>query len=263
MDELTDGPLLARREGATLLVTINRPEARNALNEDVLGRLRAMLDAVVLDPDLRAVVFTGAGERAFCAGADIRHMQGMSREDGREWARLGHDVFEAVEDLPLPTVAAINGAALGGGCELTLACDYRVMADTALIGQPEIKLGLIPGWGGTQRLPRLIGPAAAKDLVLTGRLAKAEEALRLGLVNRVAPAGAVLDEALAYAAQFAGAPPVAVAFAKRAIRLGAGLDLPEANALEVTLFTECFGTDDRHEGIAAFLEKRPPAFKGK
>ncbi|HEX2037190.1 MAG TPA: enoyl-CoA hydratase/isomerase family protein, partial [Chloroflexota bacterium] len=176
MHPQTSGPLLIHQEATTALLTLNRPEARNALDESLLGLLRDALEEAATDTTVRAVVVTGAGERAFCAGADIRHMQTMKSEDARRWAQLGHDVFLTIENLPKPVIAAINGLALGGGCELALACDLRVMSDTAQLGQPEIKLGLIPGWGGTQRVFRLAGLTLAKELVMTGRLLGAEEA---------------------------------------------------------------------------------------
>ncbi|MGH2353650.1 MAG: enoyl-CoA hydratase/isomerase family protein, partial [Chloroflexota bacterium] len=257
------GPLLVHQEGATAVLTLHRPDARNALNDEVLRRLMDAVTAVGGDDTVRALVITGAGDRAFCAGADIRQMQTMTEEDGRRWSMLGHDVFRAIEELPKPSVAAINGVAVGGGCELALACDFRIMSERAQLGQPEIKLGLIPGWGGTQRLPRLAGITLAKEMVLTGRLVGADEALRAHLVHRVTPAEGVLASATELAAQFATLPPLAVGYAKRAINLGQDVDLPEAIALEVNLFVQAFATEDRAEGLAAFVEKRPPEFKGR
>jgi enoyl-CoA hydratase len=262
VQELTEGPLLLRREGTTAVLTLNRPEARNALDGGVL-RLLERACASAADAGVRAVVVTGAGERAICAGADIRHMRSLPSDAGRHWARVGHEAFQHLEDLPKPVIAAINGVALGGGCELALACDFRIMADSASIGQPEIKIGLIPGWGGTQRLPRLLGPTLAKELVLTGRLLTAAEALHGGLINQVAPAAEVLSRALDFAAQFATLPPVAVAAAKRAMHLGRDLPLAEANGVEVEMFAQVFASLDKDEGIAAFLEKRPPVFRGR
>jgi enoyl-CoA hydratase len=255
--------LLVRHEESTAVWTINRPEQRNALDADVLALLREAIDEAATDSEVRAIVLTGAGDRAFCAGADIRHMRSMGVDPAREWSLLGHSVLQALEDLPKPVIAAINGAALGGGCELALACDFRFMAEAAQIGQPEIKLGLIPGWGGTQRLPRIVGEALAKDLVLTGRLMRADEALRAGLVNGVEDSGSsVLDIALVYARQFSSLPPLAVAAAKRAVDRGADLPLPEANVLEAEQFSRLFTTADRTEGIDAFLEKREAKFSG-
>ncbi len=260
---IDDGPLRVRQEDTTAVITLNRPEQRNALNEDVLRLLRDLVRRVAADETVRAVVITGSGDRAFCAGADIRQMQSMTVERGREWALLGHDVFQKIEDLPKPVIAAINGVAVGGGCELALACDFRFMVDGAQIGQPEIKLGMIPGWGGTQRLPRIVGTALAKDLVLTGRLMASDEAHRVGLVNGVAPPGGVLEQALVYATQFASLPPLAVGFAKRAIDGGIDLPLRDGNRLEVEQFGRAFATADKAEGLAAFLEKRPARFEGR
>lgn len=262
MKPIGDGPLLVRVEQSTAILTLNRPEARNALNEPLLHAVdEAALDAAA-DPAVRALVIVGAGDRAFCAGADIRHMQGLDAEGGRRWGRLGHDVFQHLEALPIPTIAAINGVAAGGGCELALACDFRFLVAGAQMGQPEIKLGLIPGWGGTQRLPRLVGMARASELVLTGRTVDAPEAAAMGLVNEVVE-GDVLARALAFAAQFAALPPLSVRYAKRAMQVGRDLPLTEASSVEVDAFSRCFETDDKTEGLAAFLEKRRPQFRGR
>lgn len=263
MIEIADGPVIVRQHETTAVLTFNRPEQRNALDEAVLLQLRDVTAALRDAASVRAIVITGAGDRAFCAGADISTMQSMSEEAAIEWSRLGHDVFAAIEALPKPVIAAINGVAVGGGCELALACDFRFMAEGAQLGQPEVKLGLIPGWGGTQRLPRIIGAALAKDLILTGRLMGADEARRVGLVNGVAPTdGSVLEQALVYASQFQALPPLAIAFAKRAIDGGINQPLADGSRLETSEFSRCFATQDRAEGIAAFLEKRPPAFTG-
>jgi enoyl-CoA hydratase len=264
LKERGDGVLLSRLDGTTAVLTLNRPEARNAFSAELLHMLREALIEASDDERVRAVVITGAGDRAFCAGADIRAMQAMSVDQAREWSRLGHDVFQTLDDLPLPTIAAVNGVAAGGGCEVALSCDFRLAAEGALIGQPEIKLGLIPGWGGTQRLPRLVGPSRALDLVLTGRLVDAAEALRMGLVDRLAPSGeSVLSAALVYAKQFGSLPPLALRYAKRAMRVGRDLDLREANGLEIEAFSQAFDTEDRVEGLAAFVEKRGAEFKGR
>src|SRR5688500_15100445 len=217
MQPRTDGPLLVRLEEATAVVTLNRPEQRNALNHELFTLLREVIAEARDDASVRALVLTGADDRSFCAGADIRSMQAMAVDAAREWSLLGHAVFQSLEALPKPVIAAINGVALGGGCELALACDFRFMAETAQLGQPEIKLGLMPGWGGTQRLPRIVGEAVAKDLILTGRLMRPDEALRAGLATGVAESGAsVVEIALVYARQFASLPPLAIAAAKRA-----------------------------------------------
>ncbi len=254
--------LRATQVGASRVLTLNRPEARNAFNEELLLALEAAVQEAGADPAVRALIITGTGEKAFCAGADIRQMQGMDPDHGREWALLGHRVFEKVANVPKPVIAAINGVAVGGGCELALACDFRLADEHARLGQPEILLGMIPGWAGTQRLPRLVGIAVAKDLVFTGRLIDVAEAKSIGLVDRIAPNGTVYQMALKYAATFLDLPPLAVGFAKQAINRGADLSLQEANMLEVEMFARAFGTQDRKEGLAAFLEKRPARFAG-
>jgi len=258
-----DGALLVRQEEHTAVLTLNRPEASNALDAELLGLLREAAVAASDDESVRAVVITGSGDRAFSAGADIRGMSAMGAHEARRWSELGHETFRAVASVSKPVIAAINGAAVGGGCELALACDLRVVGATARLGQPEIKLGLIPGWGGTQRLPRVVGMGLARDMVFTGRLVDAEEALRCGLANRVVPAGRVLSEALQLARDLAALPPLALAYAKQALNVGLDLDLSEALAVEVDFFARVFATDDRAEGLAAFLEKRPPAFAGR
>jgi enoyl-CoA hydratase len=263
VQESSSGPLLVRQDGATALFTLNRPEARNAFSTELLHELRDAFQNAGDDQSVRAVVLTGVGDRAFSAGADIRQMRSMSADDARRWARLGHDVFQVIEDFPKPVIAAINGAAVGGGCEVTLACDFRIIAEGAAMGQPEIRLGLIPGWGGTQRLPRLVGVARAKDIILTGRMVSAAEALQIGLVGEVVPADRLLAQALEFAGQFAALPPLALGFAKRAITLGLDLDLQEGIAAEIDLISRCFETEDHAEGFAAFLEKRPPSFRGR
>ncbi|MGI8423803.1 MAG: enoyl-CoA hydratase/isomerase family protein [Chloroflexota bacterium] len=264
MRDRTDGPLLVRHDETTAVITLNRPAQRNALNEDVLRLLRDVIAEAEHDTTVRAIVLTGAGDKAFCAGADVRHMQSMDVDRAREWSLLGHATLQAIEDLPKPVIAAINGIAVGGGCELTLACDFRFAVEAAQLGQPEIKLGMIPGWGGTQRLPRLVGPAVARNLVLTGRLVSAGAAQRLGLVDAVAAdSAAVMETALTFARQFATLPPLAVGFAKHAIDRGADLSLREGILLEVEQFGRAFATEDRVEGLAAFVEKREARFNGR
>jgi enoyl-CoA hydratase len=258
-------PVQVRREGpdgSVVWLTINRPEARNALDPATVHALLAHVESLAADHTVRVVVFTGSGDRAFCAGADIKAMQGMDLAAGVAWSRLGHRLMDAVAALPQPTIAAVNGVAAGGGCELALACDLRLVADGARLGQPEVLLGVIPGWGGTQRLPRLIGPGIAKELILTGRLVDAQEALRLGLANAVYPAAHLPAEAQALADRLAAQAPVALAAAKEAIDSGADVDLSQANQIEIAAFERTFASADRAEGMAAFVGKRPPRFTG-
>lgn len=247
------------RVGAVAVLTIDRPKALNALDVATLRGIEAALAEV---GDARALVITGGGERAFVAGADIAAMSKLSAVEAADFAALGQRVFDAIESLPIPVIAAVNGFALGGGCELSLACDLVLAAPNAVFGQPEVKLGVIPGFGGTQRLVRRVGSMRARELVYTGRNVKAEEAVAIGLALRVVTEGSVKDAALAMAEQIAAMGPVAVRLAKRAILDGDGADLRVGLAGERTLFALCFATTDQKEGMAAFLEKRPPAFRG-
>jgi enoyl-CoA hydratase len=258
-----DGDVLLTREGPVAVLTLDRPAARNALNEQMLERLDARLRELGQDRTVRAVIVTGAGTQAFSAGADIRTMAAKSPQEARAYAELGHRVMAHIEDLPQPVIAAINGYALGGGCELALACDIRLAASTARLGQPEVGLGVLPGWGATFRLPRVAGPGLARELILTGRLVDAQEALRLGLVNAVVAPEQLLPQALALARQIAAQAPLAVQSAKRAMLLAAQLPREAAAALEAGLFAFCFTTRDCAEGMAAFLEKRKPEFRGE
>jgi enoyl-CoA hydratase/carnithine racemase len=246
------------REGAVAVVTINRPEALNALDVPTLTGLRDRLAELADDAGARVVVLTGAGGRAFAAGADIKHMSGLGPDEAKAWGALGHETGLLLETMPKPTVAAIQGFALGGGCELALACDLRIASPDARIGQPEIDLGIIPGWGGTQRLARICGVGVARDLILTGRAVDAEEALRLGLVGELAddPLARALDLAAALARKSAPA----LAAAKRAVSLALGVDHAANLAAEAELFGELFGGADAKEGLTAFAEKRPPRF---
>jgi len=245
-------------------ITLNRPAVLNALNTDLLGLLEQSLDAFTGDPELRAVILTGTGERAFAAGADITELVALEGAlAGEHKARAGQRVTQLIEALPVPVIAAVNGFALGGGCELAMACDFRIASENAKFGQPEVNLGIPPGYGGTQRMPRLLGPAMALYLCLTGEMIDAAEALRIGLVQRVVPAAELLPEARRIAGVIAGKAPLAVTATKRAIREGAALPLPEALALEALHFGTMIGTRDFREGARAFLEKRKPAFEGR
>ena len=249
------------RRGPVAVLTLNRTEALNALNEATLEALRARCDEIAGDGALRAAVLTGAG-RAFAAGADIAEMRAHSPAEAEAFSRLGHRATAALEELAIVTIAAVNGFALGGGCELALACDWIYASEKARFGQPEVNLGLIPGFGGTSRLARRVGVAWAKEMVLTGEPLKAEEALRIGLANRVFPPEELLDAAVKAGETIAAKGPVAVAQAKRVIQEGQGADLRVAHALEQAAFGLVSASADRDEGMDAFLEKRDPAFKG-
>jgi enoyl-CoA hydratase len=248
--------------GAVAVVTINRPEKRNALNGQVRCAFLGAIDAATRDRAVRAVVVTGAGDKAFVAGADIAEFEGRTPVDQYR-AMKAPTIFEAVERSPKPVIAAVNGYCLGGGMELALACDIRIAADTARFGQPEVNLGIIPGGGGTQRLPRVAGLGAALRLVLTGEMIDAAEALRLGVVEEVVPPDRLMPRALAIAEAIAAKSPVAVAAAKEATRAALSLPLAEGLKLETALFQLCFASEDKIEGVRAFLEKRAPQFSGR
>ncbi len=252
-------------EDGVRLLTIDRPKVLNALSPAVIGELGAAITdtaAAASRGQVRALVVTGGGEKAFVAGADIAAMAEMSVDQAREFSRRGHAVADALAALRIPVIAAVNGFALGGGCELALACHLRIVAKGAKFGLPETKLGLIPGYGGTQRLPRLIGQGRALELCLTGDTIDAAEALRIGLANKVLPRAEVVPAALAAAKKIAAMGPIAVAEAKRVLYAGADLPLAHANALEVEAFAGLFATADQREGMAAFLAKRPAQFRG-
>ena len=249
------------RDDAVAVLTVDRQDALNALDVATLTELRDRLREIAGDGEVRAVVLTGAGEKAFVAGADIKYMSGLDPEQAQAWGALGHEAGRLLETMPKPTIAAVNGFALGGGCELALACDIRYASARAQIGQPEIDLGIIPGWGGTQRLARISGVGVAKELIFTGRSVDAEEALRIGLVNAVADP--VLDQALATARALAAKSPTALATAKRAINLALGANHGDNLEAETVLFGELFSTADAREGINAFIEKREPRFTGR
>ncbi len=246
-----------------LVITIDRPEALNALNTEVMGELLEAVNAASADSEARAVVVTGAGDRAFIAGADIKEMSAKSPQEAREFAALGHRITRTLEEMAKPVIAAINGVALGGGCEVALACDIRIASEKARLGQPEVNLGILPGWGATVRLPRIVGEGIARELIFSGRLLTADEALRVGLVNAVVPADKLSEEALKLANTIAGRAPLAMAYAKRSMNRARSLDMETATELEADLFALAFSTEDQREGMAAFVEKRPANFKGK
>ncbi|UYG06530.1 enoyl-CoA hydratase-related protein [Halomonas sp. M4R1S46] len=241
-------------------LTINRPKALNALNSEVIAGLETVLVELEARDDLRAVLITGAGEKSFVAGADIAEMKDKTPEQARAFAGQALRTIKRLETLPVPVVALVNGFCLGGGCELALACDWAVASDNAVFGQPEALLGVIPGFGGTQRLPRRVGPAMALDLVTTGRKIDAHEALRIGLVNRVMPQAELEDYAGELTRQLGGNGPQAVRGAKQAVHDGMDQDLDSALALETSLFALCFAGEEQKEGMAAFVEKRQPNF---
>jgi enoyl-CoA hydratase len=255
--------LLLERDGAVAIVTINRPKVLNALNGQTLDELRRAILELKHDSDVRAVIVTGSGDKSFIAGADIKELAVQSPIDGREHAIRGQHVLDLIEHMGKPVIAAINGYALGGGCELAMACTIRIAAETAKLGQPEINLGIVPGYAGTQRLARIVGRGRALELLLTGDQITAAEAYRLGLVNRVVPAGDLMREARALAAALAAKAPVAVRYILEAVHKGLEMPFPQAQIFEATLFGLVAATEDMREGTTAFLEKRKPEFRGK
>ena len=244
------------------VLTVNRPDKLNALADLVIRELGQAIDELRTRDDVGAVILTGAG-RAFIAGADISEIGKADPLDAKRRSRLGQEVFRKFETSPKPTIAAVNGFALGGGCELAMACHVRLASEAAKFGQPEVKLGLVPGYGGTQRLPRLVGRGRALQLLLTGEMIDAPEAYRIGLVNAVVPGGELLDRARALLGQMLANAPVALALCIEAVNAGVDLPLDEAMQLEATMFGLSAATEDMREGTRAFLEKRPPAFAGK
>ena len=244
------------------VLTINRPEALNALNSQVLDDLNAALDSIDVNT-VRALVLTGAGEKSFVAGADIGEMSTLTKAEGEAFGKKGNDVFRKLETFPIPTIAAVNGFALGGGCEISMSCDIRICSDNAMFGQPEVGLGITPGFGGTQRLARLIGAGMAKQLIYTARNIKADEAYRIGLVNAVYTQEELLPAAEKMANTIAAQAPIAVRACKKAINDGLQLDIDKAIELEEKLFGDCFETEDQREGMANFLRKKDDPKKVK
>ncbi|EAX47963.1 Enoyl-CoA hydratase/isomerase [Thermosinus carboxydivorans Nor1] len=255
--------LLYEFDGGIGIITINRPKALNALNGATMRELNELLDVIAQDPSVKVVIITGSGEKAFVAGADITEMQSMSAIEGRNWGKLGQAVFDKLENLPQPVIAAVNGFALGGGCELAMACDIRIASDKAKFGQPEVTLGITPGFAGTQRLPRLVGKGRAKELLFTGDMIDAAEAYRIGLVNKVVPPEELMAAAKAMAQKIMSRAPMAVQLCKAAVNEGMDMDLQSAVAYEAEVFGLCFATADQKEGMAAFVEKRKANFTGK
>jgi enoyl-CoA hydratase len=255
--------VIVEQDGAVLVVTINRPKVLNALDARTIEELDQVFGDAARRDDVRVVVLTGAGEKSFVAGADINELSVQTPVGGREHARRGQALFNRIERLGKPVIAAVNGFALGGGCELAMACTLRVAADSARFGQPEINLGLLPGYAGSQRLPRLVGRGRALELLLTGRQISADEAYRMGLVNRVVPAAELATEARTLAQAIAAKAPVAVRYILEAVMGGLEMSLADAQDYEATLFGLVSTTEDMREGTKAFLEKRKPDFKGR
>ncbi len=255
--------LILERENDIAILYINRPKSLNALNAQTLEEISRAVDEVKLDANLRVLIITGAGDKSFVAGADINYMLPLSPAEGRCFSAMGEKVFRELELLEKPVIAAVNGFALGGGCELAMACDIRLAADNALFGQPEVGLGIIPGFGGTQRLPRLVGEGRAKELTYTADTIKADEAWRIGLVNHVYPGTELMAKARKMAAKIAAKAPLAVGYAKFAIGKGMQVDIDTAMSIESDMFGMCCASSDKNEGLQAFVEKRKPQFQNK
>ncbi len=254
--------LVLTKEDGIGIITINRPKAMNALNTEVLSELGEAVAEFRYDSEVNVCIITGEG-KAFVAGADIAEMAELDAVSGREFGRFGNSVFTSIEEMEKPVIAAINGFALGGGCELALACDIRLASEKAKFGQPEVGLGITPGFGGTQRLVRAVGPNKAKELIFTGKMINAMEAHAMGLVNHVYPVDSLMEEAKKMAKEIASKAPLAIQFCKRAINEGIEMDLKRGLEMESNLFGLCFSTEDQKEGMGAFLEKRKADFKGE
>jgi enoyl-CoA hydratase len=255
--------LLCETKDQVARITLNRPQVLNALNTQVFNELETVFSTLAADPTVRVILLTGAGEKAFAAGADIKELAATDATEGEAKARRGQGVFHLIETCGKPVIACINGFALGGGCELAIACTMRLASETARLGQPEVKLGLIPGYGGTQRLPRLVGQPMALKLLLTGDMINAAEALRIGLVDEVLPADKLMERAEALAKTIVGMAPLAVASCLWAVREGSEINLEEAIGMEAKIFGRLCGTADKEEGTKAFLEKRPAVWTGR
>jgi enoyl-CoA hydratase len=260
---MTFDNLLLERDGAVAVVTLNRPKVLNALNNQTLAELASCLADLKADPAVRAIILTGAGEKSFVAGADINELAALSPVEGQAHARRGQLIFDAIEHLGKPVIAAINGFALGGGCELAMACTMRLAADTARFGQPEVNLGLIPGYAGSQRLPRLVGKGIAMEILLTGDMVSAQRAYEIGLVNRVVPAAGLMAEAKKLAQALAAKAPIAVRFILDAVNQGLESPFAVGQYLETSLFGTIASSEDMREGTKAFLEKRRAEWQGK
>jgi len=255
--------LLYESRGGTAFVTIARPHVHNAIDRKTLEELAEVFAGVERDPTIRVAILTGSGEKAFAAGADIRELASLSEEEGHSFAASGQRVLDGIEGMAKPVIAAVNGYALGGGCELALACTFRIASESALFGQPEVRLGLIPGYGGSQRLPRLVGRSRALEILLTGQTLSAADALEIGLVDRVVPAPELGAAAESLADLICSNAPLAVRYCLEAVRCGLDGTLAEGQRLEARLFGRCCGTQDMKEGTRAFLEKREASFRGQ
>lgn len=255
--------LTVQEEGPLTLLFINRPSAMNALNTETLLELEKAVNELKKNTSLGVLIITGGGDRAFVAGADIAEMKSNGAIWGKNFGELGQRIMTMIEEFPVPVIAAVNGFTLGGGCELAMACDIRIASDRAKFGQPEVGLGITPGFGGTQRLPRLVGAGMAKELIFSGDIIDAAEALRIGLVNHVVPSAELLDYCKKLAIRMAEKAPLAVRFSKQAINQGMQVDIDRAMTIEADLFGLCFSTEDQKNGMAAFIEKKKAEFKGK
>ena len=255
--------LLYEKKNGIAYVTVNRPAVRNALNAQTVRELRTAFEHARSDDEVRVVILTGAGDKAFVAGADINELATLTPAAGKEYSLAGQPVFDYIEQLGKPVIAAVNGYALGGGCELAMACTFRIASENAMLGQPEVKLGIIPGYGGSQRLPRLVGKGRAMQILLTGDMTPAAEALRIGLVNHVVPQAELISTAEAIAKKIMVNGPLAVKFCIEAVNRGMEMTQDEGQFLEATLFGLCCATEDMKEGTKAFLEKRPANFTGR
>ena len=255
--------VLEDRSGQTSILTLNRPEVMNSLNFPLVLAIREKVEALQWDPEVRVIIITGAGQKAFCAGADLKERATMPEEKVTQYILTLRNLFTFIDYMPKPFIAAVNGVALGGGTELAMACDIRIASENASMGLTETRLAIIPGGGGTQRLPRIVGRSKAKELIFTGRRVDANEALAIGLVNKVAPAQSLVDECVRMAAMICEGGPVAIAQAKYAINHGLEVDLHSGLAIESNAYWVTIPTEDRREALAAFNEKRKPAFKGK
>lgn len=255
--------LLIEKENSVEKIIINRPPVLNALNSEVIEELEEEFNILEKSPDVRVVIITGSGEKAFVAGADIGELKKLNTLEGENFASKGHRVLKKIENLPQIVIAAVNGFALGGGCELAMACDIRIASNKAKFGQPEVNLGLIPGFGGTQRLPRLVGKGRAMELIATGDMIDAEEAYRIGLVNKVVPPEELMNSVLKIAEKILEKSPSAVSLAKSAVHRGLQVSLDEGCAFEIEKFAVSCSTEDKEEGTTAFMEKRKPQFKGR